>query len=45
MEKLAVLPEYRHNGYGSRLIDFVVETVKKQVERRYLSELSMRIKY
>lgn len=29
MEKLAVLPEYRHNGYGSRLIDFVVETVKK----------------
>jgi ribosomal protein S18 acetylase RimI-like enzyme len=29
MEKLAVLPEYRHNGYGSRLIGFVVETVKK----------------
>lgn len=29
MEKLAVLPEYRHNGYGSRLIDFVVETVKE----------------
>ena len=29
MEKLAVLPEYRHNGYGTRLIDFVVETVKK----------------
>ena len=29
MEKLAVLPEYRHKGYGTRLIDFVVETVKK----------------
>jgi len=29
MEKLAVLPLYRHNGYGSRLIDFVVETVKE----------------
>ncbi len=28
MEKLAVLPEYRHNGYGSRLIDFVVDTVR-----------------
>jgi len=29
IEKLAVLPEYRHKGYGARLIDFVVETVKK----------------
>lgn len=29
MEKLAVLPEYRHNGYGLRLINFVVETVKE----------------
>jgi len=24
MEKLAVLPEYRKNGYGTRLINFVV---------------------
>ncbi len=29
MEKLAVLPEYRHNGFGLRLINFVVETVKE----------------
>ncbi len=29
MEKLAVLPEYRHNGYGLRLINFVVETVRE----------------
>ena len=29
MEKLAVLPEYRHNGYGKELIDFVFSNVKK----------------
>jgi ribosomal protein S18 acetylase RimI-like enzyme len=27
MERLAVLPEYRHNGYGRELIDFVVDYV------------------
>lgn len=30
MEKLAVLPEYRHNGYGLRLINFVIERVKEE---------------
>lgn len=29
MEKLAVLPSHRHKGYGSQLIDFVADTVKK----------------
>lgn len=28
MERLAVLPEYRHNGYGKDLIDFVFDYVK-----------------
>jgi len=26
MEKLAVLPEYRHNGYGSDLVRFILDT-------------------
>ena len=26
MEKLAVLPEYRHNGYGGELVRFVLDT-------------------
>jgi N-acetylglutamate synthase-like GNAT family acetyltransferase len=26
LEKLAVLPEYRHNGYGRELVQFVLET-------------------
>jgi ribosomal protein S18 acetylase RimI-like enzyme len=30
LDKLAVLPEYRHRGYGARLVDFVVGYVKKQ---------------
>jgi ribosomal protein S18 acetylase RimI-like enzyme len=30
MEKLAVLPEYRHRGYGRTLIDFVCEYVKNE---------------
>jgi diamine N-acetyltransferase len=28
MEKLAVLPEFRHNGYGKELINFVVDSIK-----------------
>lgn len=29
LEKLAVLPDYRHNGYGQQLIDFCKGNVKK----------------
>jgi ribosomal protein S18 acetylase RimI-like enzyme len=29
MERLAVLPQYRHKGYGTILMDFVTEQVKK----------------
>ncbi len=29
MERLAVLPEYRHKGYGKELIDFVVDFVRE----------------
>ncbi len=28
MEKLATVPEYRHKGYGKRMMDFVVSYVK-----------------
>jgi ribosomal protein S18 acetylase RimI-like enzyme len=28
MEKLAVLPEYRHRGFGKRLMDFVFDYVR-----------------
>lgn len=28
MEKLAILPEYRHNGSGRITVDFVINTVK-----------------
>ena len=28
MEKLAVLPEYRHRGFGKKLMDFVSDYVK-----------------
>lgn len=28
MEKLAVLPEHRHKGYGKKLMGFVFEQVK-----------------
>lgn len=28
MEKLAILPEYRHKGYGKKVMDFVVSYVK-----------------
>lgn len=28
MEKLAVLPGYRHRGYGKKIMDFVVDHVK-----------------
>lgn len=28
MEKLAILPEYRHKGYGKKVMDFVVNYVK-----------------
>ncbi len=29
LEKLAVLPDYRHNGYGKQLIDFARNKVKQ----------------
>lgn len=29
MEKLSVLPKYRHNGYGKELVDFVFDFVKQ----------------
>lgn len=29
MEKLAVLPDHRHRGYGKRLIDFVCDHVRQ----------------
>ncbi len=29
MEKLAVLPEFRHRGYGRRLLDFVFAAVRQ----------------
>lgn len=28
MERLAILPEYRHNGYGKMVMDFVAEHVR-----------------
>jgi ribosomal protein S18 acetylase RimI-like enzyme len=28
LEKLSVLPQYRHHGYGERLLSFAFETVK-----------------
>ncbi|UCH51711.1 MAG: GNAT family N-acetyltransferase [Chloroflexota bacterium] len=28
MEQLAVLPEYRHTGYGEKLVEFVLDYVK-----------------
>ena len=28
LEKLSILPEYRHKGYGKALVDFAVEYVK-----------------
>lgn len=30
LEKLAVLPEYRHNGYGRELVQFVLDTATIQ---------------
>ena len=30
MEKLAVLPEYRHRGFGKRLMDFVFDYVEQR---------------
>lgn len=30
IDKLAVLPEHRHKGYGRKLVEFVLEDVKKQ---------------
>jgi ribosomal protein S18 acetylase RimI-like enzyme len=29
MDKLAVLPEYRHKGYGRKLVEFMFDYVKK----------------
>jgi len=34
MDKLAVLPEYRHKGYGRKLVRFVFEQVKKSKGER-----------
>ena len=30
MEKLAVFPEHRHNGYGTKLVQFALDYVMKQ---------------
>jgi diamine N-acetyltransferase len=30
LEKLAVLPDYRHNGYGKQLVDFAFHKVKEE---------------
>ena len=32
LNKLAVLPGYRHNGYGTKMLDFVFEYVKRAGE-------------
>ena len=29
IEKLAVLPEYRHKGYGKQLVDFAINRIKE----------------
>ena len=29
MEQLAILPEYRHKGYGKKLVEFVLDYVKR----------------
>jgi ribosomal protein S18 acetylase RimI-like enzyme len=29
MEKLAVLPNYRHKGYGKKIMDYVIKYVKR----------------
>lgn len=34
LEKLAVLPKYRHRGYGKGLIDFTVEYVKSRAGKK-----------
>jgi ribosomal protein S18 acetylase RimI-like enzyme len=34
MDKLAVLPEYRHKGYGRRLVEFVLDDVKRHKGER-----------
>lgn len=34
MKRLAVLPEYRHGGYGRELISCVIEHVKKKGSRK-----------
>jgi diamine N-acetyltransferase len=30
IEKLAVLPEYRHKGYGKQLVDFAISKIKEK---------------
>jgi ribosomal protein S18 acetylase RimI-like enzyme len=30
MERLAILPEYRHRGYGKRVLDFAVDFVRER---------------
>lgn len=34
MEKLAVLPEFRHRGYGRMIMDYVVDFVRKNGGKR-----------
>ena len=34
MEKLAILPEYRHNGYGARLVKFVLDYIRNSSGRK-----------
>jgi diamine N-acetyltransferase len=33
IEKLAVLPEYRHKGYGKQLVDFAINRIKENGAR------------
>ncbi len=34
LEKLAVLPEYRHRGYGKKLLDFASDYVNKKMGKK-----------
>jgi ribosomal protein S18 acetylase RimI-like enzyme len=34
IERVAVLPEHRHNGFGKKLMDFALETIKERNGRK-----------
>lgn len=34
LEKISIIPEYRHNGYGKRIMDFVFDYVAKEGGRK-----------